>query len=84
MHCLGDLRLQLKQVSSVALARTREPLHNSWGKSDLKEAQVILHMLEIGAVQVIHDPMVATQLVEPSHSRLFSVQPEQILSVRVL
>ena len=41
----------------VALARTREALHNSWDKNDPKDAQVILHMLEIGASQRYYDPL---------------------------
>ncbi len=48
-----DVRL----VSSVALACTREALHNSWDKNDPKDAQVILHMLRIGATQSYHDPL---------------------------
>src|SRR6056297_4240795 len=50
-HHLGRAGFELKVVSSVGLARTREALHNSWDKNDPKDAQVILHMLEIGAVQ---------------------------------
>ena len=57
-HHLGQAGFDLKLVSSVALARTREALHNSWDKNDPKDAQVILHMLEIGAVQFYHDPLV--------------------------
>jgi len=57
-HHLGKAGFDLKLVSSVALARTREALHNSWDKNDPKDAQVILHMLEIGAVQFFHDPLV--------------------------
>jgi transposase len=56
-HHLGRSGFELKLVSSVALARTREALHNSWDKNDPKDAQVILHMLEIGAVQFFHDPL---------------------------
>jgi len=37
---------ELRLVSSVALARTREALHNGWDKNDPKDAQVILNMLE--------------------------------------
>ncbi|WP_164876177.1 IS110 family transposase, partial [Falsirhodobacter deserti] len=59
MFALGAAGFELKLVSSVALARTREALHNSWDKNDPKDAQVILRMLEIGAVQVFHDPLVA-------------------------
>jgi transposase len=50
-----DVRL----VSSLALARTREALHNGWDKNDPKDAQVILHMLRIGATQHYHDPLMA-------------------------
>jgi hypothetical protein len=48
-----DVRL----VSSLALARTREALHGGWDKNDPKDAQVILHMLKIGAAQTFHDPL---------------------------
>ena len=47
----------MKLVSSVALARTREALNNSWDKNDPKDAQVILHMMQIGNEQFYHDPM---------------------------
>ena len=47
----------LKLISSVALARTREALHNGWDKNDPKDAQVILHMLKIGATQTYLDPL---------------------------
>ena len=50
-----DVRL----VSSLALARTREALHNGWDKNDPKDAHVILHMLTIGASQRYHDPLAA-------------------------
>lgn len=36
-------------ISSLALARTREALHNGWDKNDPKDAQIILHMLRIDA-----------------------------------
>jgi transposase len=58
-HHLSCAGFDLKLISSVALARTREALHNSWDKNDPKDAQVILHMLEIGAVQVFQDPLAA-------------------------
>lgn len=47
-----------KLVLSVALARTREALHNSWDKNDPKDVQVILHMMEIENEQFYHDPLV--------------------------
>ncbi len=51
--------IALRLVSSVALARTREALHNGWDKNDPKDAQVILHMLRIGATQTYLDPIQA-------------------------
>ena len=55
---LATAGFEVKLVSSVALARTREALHNSWDKNDPKDAQVILHMMEIGNEQFYHDPLV--------------------------
>jgi hypothetical protein len=49
----------VRLVSSLALARTREALHNGWDKNDPKDAQVILHRLRIGTMQRYHDPLVA-------------------------
>jgi len=54
---LVEAGFDVRQVSSLALARTREALHNSWDKNDPKDAQVILHMLKIGAAQPFHDPL---------------------------
>ena len=56
---LLDAGFDVRLISSIALARTREALHNSWDKNDPKDAQVILHMLRIGATQVYHDPVMA-------------------------
>jgi len=53
---LGIAGFEVKLVSSVALARTREALNNSWDKNDPKDAQVILHMMQIGNEQFYHDP----------------------------
>lgn len=50
---------ELRLISSVTLARTREALHNGWDKNDPKDAQVILHMLRIGATQRYVDPLAA-------------------------
>lgn len=54
---LATAGFEMKLVSSVALARTREALHNSWDKNDPKDAQVILHMMEIRNEQFYHDPL---------------------------
>ena len=58
-YCLLSAGFELRLISSVALARTREALHNSWDKNDPKDAQVILHMLRIGATQRYVDPLAA-------------------------
>lgn len=49
---------EVRLVSSVALARTREALQNSWDKNDPRDAQVILHMLSNGLTQRYYDPLV--------------------------
>jgi transposase len=56
---LIEAGFEARLVSSMALARTREALHNGWDKNDPKDAQVILHMLKIGATQHYHDPLKA-------------------------
>ena len=55
---LATAGFEIKLVSSVALARSREALNNSWDKNDPKDAQVILHMMEIGNEQFYHDPLI--------------------------
>ena len=54
---LAEAGFEVRLVSSLALARTREALHNGWDKNDPKDAQVILHMLKIQATQAYHDPL---------------------------
>lgn len=55
LHAQG---FQLQLISSLALARTREAMHNSWDKNDPKDAQVILYLLQVGLTQHYHDPIV--------------------------
>src|SRR5688572_22513827 len=66
-------------VSSLALARTREALHNGWDKNDPKDAQVILHMLRIGATQHYHDPLMAgvndLQELSKTHEAISKARP---------
>jgi transposase len=45
-------------VSSVAGARLREAIFNSWDKNDPKDAQVILRLLKQGMTQRYCDPLV--------------------------
>jgi transposase len=55
LHCQG---FELRLIPTLALARTREAMHNSWDKNDPKDAQVILHLLKTGLAQTWHDPLV--------------------------
>ncbi len=54
---LLEAGFEVRLISSVALARTREALHNSWDKNDPKDAQVILHLLQSGVSQRYYDPL---------------------------
>lgn len=58
-HRLIAAGFSVRLISSMALARTREALHNGWDKNDPKDAQVILHMLGIGATMIYQDPLAA-------------------------
>ena len=59
MHRLGQAGFTLCQVSSLAVARTRDAMFNSWDKNDPKDAQVILHLLKTGTTQRFVDPLVS-------------------------
>src|SRR5262249_4139229 len=61
-YVLGQAGFQLCLVSSIAVARTREALYNSWDKNDPKDAQVILHLLKNGTTQRYLDPLVTGHL----------------------
>lgn len=49
---------EVNLVSSVAAARFREAIYNSWDKNDPKDAAVILDLLKQNKVLRFHDPMV--------------------------
>lgn len=49
-----DVRL----VSSIACARARDGIFNSWDKNDVKDTRVIAHLLETGITQRYYDPLV--------------------------
>ncbi len=70
-HRLLSAGFELRLISSVALARTREALHNGWDKNGSKDAQAIVHMLRIGATQRYVDPLAAgiNDLQEMSKTR---------------
>jgi transposase len=62
MYRLGQAGFAIRQVSSLAVARTRDARYNSWDKNDPKDAQVILHLLKTGTTQHFVDPLVAGYL----------------------
>jgi transposase len=57
-YLLGQAGCQLRFVSTLAVARTREALYNTWDKNDPKDAQVILHLLKQGTTQAYVDALV--------------------------
>jgi transposase len=57
MYRLGQAGFAVRQVSSLAVARTRDAMYNSWDKNDPKDAQVILHLLKTGTTQRFVDPL---------------------------
>jgi transposase len=57
-YALGQAGFRLCQVSSIAVARTREALYNTWDKNDPKDAQVILQLLKNGTTQRYLDPLI--------------------------
>jgi transposase len=57
-HFLKGQGFHLELIPSLAVARTREAMHNSWDKNDPKDAQVLLHLLKTGVTQYYHDPLV--------------------------
>ena len=79
---LADAGFQMRLISSVALARTREALHNGWDKNDPKDAQVILHMLGIGLVQRYNDPLIAdindVQELSKTHDAIARMKTETL------
>src|SRR5579883_3197647 len=56
-HFLKTEGFELELIPSLAVARTREAMHNSWDKNDPKDAQVLLHLLKTGVIQHYHDPL---------------------------
>lgn len=55
-HFLIERNVDVKCISSLVAARTREALHNSWDKNDPKDAQVILYLLKNNLTQFFFDP----------------------------
>ncbi|MBI4403093.1 MAG: IS110 family transposase [Deltaproteobacteria bacterium] len=47
---------EVRGISTLVLARTREALHNSWDKNDFKDADVILYLMRQGMTQTLSEP----------------------------
>ncbi|KGU81429.1 transposase family protein [Burkholderia pseudomallei MSHR543] len=58
-HRLLTAGHEVVSIHSVAQARYREAMFNSWDKNDPKDAQVILEMLRRGTYQRYVDPQIA-------------------------
>jgi transposase len=58
-HRLLMAGVEVVGINSVAVARYRDAMFNSWDKNDPKDAAVILEMLKRHAVQRYVDPMLA-------------------------
>src|ERR1700756_452570 len=58
-YFLHQQGFEMRLIPTLALARTREAMHNSWDKNDPKDAQLILHLLKTGLAQTWHDPLVS-------------------------
>jgi transposase len=57
-HWLLRSGFEVHLVSSLACARVREAIFNSWDKHDRKDAKVILYLLQQGLTEPFHDPLV--------------------------
>lgn len=57
-YYLGQCGFELRLISSLAAARTRDARYNSWDKNDPKDTHVLLHLLKTGGSQRYHDPLV--------------------------
>lgn len=49
---------EVKLISALSTARTREAHYNTWDKNDPKDAQVILHLLKTDTTQYYYEPLV--------------------------
>ena len=55
-YFLDQASLKVRLIPTLALARTREAMHNSWDKNDPEDALVILYLLKAGLSQSWHEP----------------------------
>lgn len=74
-HHLLTQGFEVRGISSLVSARTREALHNSWDKNDLKDANVILYLMQQGMTQTLSEPF----LQGNNHLQELSKTHEQIV-----
>ncbi|NGZ01618.1 MAG: hypothetical protein CV090_01035 [Nitrospira sp. WS238] len=53
-YYLAQCGFELRLIASLAVARTRDTLYNSWNKNDSKDTHVVLHLPKTGVSQ--HSP----------------------------
>lgn len=51
--------IEVHLASSLACARVREAMFNSWDNNDRKDARVIMYLLEHGMTAPFHDPLIS-------------------------
>jgi len=61
-HWLIRHQVEVHLASSLACARVREALFNSWDKNDRKDARVIMYLLTQGLTEPFHDPLVHSHM----------------------
>jgi transposase len=63
-HYLEKEGFNLRLISSLAIAKTRESLYNTWDKNDPKDCRAILHMLQTDVTQTYCNPIVSNDIKE--------------------
>lgn len=58
-YWLASKGIEVHMASSLACARVREAIFNSWDKHDRKDARVILYLMEHGLTAPFHDPLLS-------------------------
>ena len=61
-YTMAEAGISVHLASSLACARVREAIFNSWDKHDRKDAKVIMYLLDKGLTKPFHDPLRAGYL----------------------
>tara|TARA_Y100000588_G_scaffold395275_1_gene522209 strand:- start:6501 stop:7631 length:1131 start_codon:yes stop_codon:yes gene_type:complete len=57
-YWLAEQKVECRLVSSLASARARDMMFNSWDKNDRKDATVIMYLLQNGMSKLFYDPLI--------------------------